>query len=104
MGFAAPGACLYNKLILLISNMGVLKVPASKRIIVTISDNLLSEVDDFMLLEQRNRSELVREAIVFYLRCRKKELMVEYMKRGYLEMAPINLTIACELINLEEDL
>lgn len=78
-------------------------MPASKRIIVTISDNLLSEVDDFMMMEKRNRSELVRDAIIFYLKCRKKELMVEYMKRGYMEMAPINLHIACESINLEED-
>ncbi|MEQ8200465.1 MAG: CopG family transcriptional regulator [Syntrophomonadaceae bacterium] len=78
-------------------------MPASRRIIVTISDNLLSEVDDFMVREKRNRSEIVREAIVFYLQCRKKELMVEHMKRGYMEMAPINLHIACELTSLEED-
>jgi len=79
-------------------------VPASRRIIVTISENLLSEVDDCMMREKRNRSEIVREAIVYYLQCRKKEMMVEYMKRGYIEMAPINLTIACEATaNLEED-
>jgi len=71
---------------------------------VTISENLLSEVDDCMMREKRNRSEIVREAIVYYLQCRKKEMMVEYMKRGYIEMAPINLTIACEATaNLEED-
>ncbi|HRY12022.1 MAG TPA: CopG family transcriptional regulator [Syntrophomonadaceae bacterium] len=79
-------------------------MPASRRIIVTISENLLSEVDDCMMREKRNRSEIVREAIVYYLQCRKKEMMVEYMKRGYIEMAPINLTIACEATaNLEED-
>ncbi len=78
-------------------------MPASKRIIVTISDNLLSEVDHVMVVEQRNRSEIVREAIVFYLKSRKKEMMIEHMKRGYLEMAPINLNIACEISSLEED-
>jgi len=79
-------------------------VPASRRIIVTISENLLSEVDDCMMRENRNRSEIVREAIVFYLQCRRKEMMVEYMKRGYIEMAPINLTIACEAAaSLEEE-
>lgn len=78
-------------------------MPASKRIIVTISDNLLSEVDHVMVVEQRNRSEIVREAIVFYLKNRKKEMMIEHMKRGYLEMAPINLNIACEISSLEED-
>lgn len=79
-------------------------MPASRRIIVTISENLLAEVNDCMLRENRNRSEIVREAIVFYLKCRKKELMVEYMKRGYIEMAPINLHIACEAAaTMEED-
>jgi len=78
-------------------------LPASKRIIVTISEILLSEVDHFTVLEKRNRSEIVREAIIFYLETRKRELMIEQMKRGYMEMAPINLTIACEASSLEED-
>ena len=40
---------------------------------------------------------------MFYLDNRKRELMIEQMKKGYLEMAPINLTIACEISSLEED-
>jgi len=83
--------------------MGVLALPASKRIIITISEILLSEVDHFTALENRNRSEIVREAIMFYLENRKREVMIEQMKKGYLEMAPINLTIACEISSLEED-
>lgn len=78
-------------------------MPTSKRIIISISEMLLSEVDSFTVLEKRNRSEIVREAIKFYLEERKKELMIEQMKKGYLEMAPINLTIACESSSLEEE-
>ncbi|MEA4926085.1 MAG: ribbon-helix-helix protein, CopG family [Syntrophomonadaceae bacterium] len=78
-------------------------MPASKRIIITISEILLSEVDRFTAMENRNRSEIVREAIMFYLENRKRELMIEQMKKGYLEMAPINLNIACEISSLEED-
>jgi len=78
-------------------------LPASKRIIITISEILLSEVDHFTALENRNRSEIVREAIMFYLDNRKRELMIEQMKKGYMEMAPINLTIALEISSLEED-
>ncbi len=78
-------------------------MPASKRIIITISEILLSEVDHFTALENRNRSEIVREAIMFYLDNRKRELMIEQMKKGYLEMAPINLTLALEISSLEED-
>jgi CopG family transcriptional regulator/antitoxin EndoAI len=84
--------------------MGVLVLPASKRIIVSISEMLLSEVDSFTILEKRNRSEIVRDAIKFYLEERKKELMIEQMKRGYLEMAPINLTLASEGTSLEEEI
>lgn len=76
-------------------------MPASKRIIVTISDILLNEVDSFTALENRNRSEIVREAIKYYLENRKREIRVEQMKKGYLEMAYINLTIACECSSLD---
>ncbi|MDD3363985.1 MAG: ribbon-helix-helix protein, CopG family [Syntrophomonas sp.] len=79
-------------------------MPASKRIIVSISEMLLSEVDSFTVLEKRNRSEIVRDAIKFYLEERKKELMIEQMKKGYMEMAPINLTIASESSSLEEEI
>ncbi len=69
---------------------------ASKRIIITVPDSLLCEVDKFTHIENRNRSEIVREAIMFYLGERKKELMIEQMKKGYIEMADINLHIAIE--------
>jgi CopG family transcriptional regulator/antitoxin EndoAI len=82
----------------------VLVLPALKRIIVSISEILLSEVDSFTVLEKRNRSEIVQDAIKFYLEERKKELMIEQMKKGYLEMAPINLTIASESSSLEEEI
>jgi len=76
---------------------------ASKRIIITVSQNLLAEVDDIMVTECKNRSEIVREAIRFYLKERKKNLMIEKMKKGYMEMAEINLRIASENIGIEEE-
>lgn len=69
---------------------------ASKRIIITVSENLLTEVDEFTVRDSKNRSEIVREAICFYLSERRKELVRDQMKKGYLEMAEINLKIACE--------
>lgn len=71
-------------------------MPASKRIIITVPESLLYEVDKITHLEKRNRSEIVREAIMFYLGERKRELMIEQMKKGYMEMAEINLSIAIE--------
>ena len=42
-------------------------MPASRRIIVTVSESLLSEVDNVTVLESKNRSQIIREAIKFYL-------------------------------------
>lgn len=78
-------------------------MPASKRIIITVPENLLYEVDDFTAAEDINRSELVREAIRFYLGERKKRLVIEQMKKGYLEMAEINLSLAGEDTGVEDE-
>lgn len=78
-------------------------MPASKRIIITMSENLLSEVDNFTVIESKNRSEIVREAIKYYLGERKKELIREQMKKGYLEMSEINLGLAGENFEKEEN-
>jgi CopG family transcriptional regulator/antitoxin EndoAI len=81
----------------------VLVLPASKRIIITVPENLLSEMDTITTVESKNRSEIVREAIRFYLRERKKNLTREQMKKGYLEMAELNLNLASESYGLEEE-
>ncbi|MGI5879912.1 MAG: CopG family ribbon-helix-helix protein [Syntrophomonadaceae bacterium] len=78
-------------------------MPASKRIIITVPENLLSEMDDISTQECKNRSEVVREAIGFYLGERKKNFIREQMKKGYMEMAEINLKFACENCGVEED-
>lgn len=78
-------------------------MPSSKRIIITVPENLLSEVDDLTAVVSKNRSEIVREAIRFYLGERKKNLTREQMKKGYLEMAELNLTLASENYGAEEE-
>jgi CopG family transcriptional regulator/antitoxin EndoAI len=76
--------------------MGVYFLPDSKRISINIPADLLGDLDELSHLENKNRSEIVREAIVAYLAERKKTVMIEQMKKGYLEMAAINLCIAGE--------
>lgn len=78
-------------------------MPSSKRIIITIPENLLCEVDDIKFNECKNRSEIFREAIRFYLGERKRKLLIEDMKKGYLEMAEINLRMAYEGAAIEEE-
>ena len=69
---------------------------SSKRIVVSVPANLLREVDGLVAMERWNRSALVREAVRIYVEERKKRDMREQMKRGYREMARINLTLAEE--------
>lgn len=104
IGFASEGSYNYNNeyqaLYILLE---VLALPASKRIIITVPENLLAEVDHVTMMDSKNRSEIVREAIRFYLGERKKNLMREQMKKGYLEMAELNLRIASENTFIEEE-
>ncbi|HYG59696.1 MAG TPA: ribbon-helix-helix protein, CopG family [Symbiobacteriaceae bacterium] len=69
---------------------------SSKRIVVSVPANLLREVDGLVAMERWNRSALVREAVRIYVAERKKRDMREQMKRGYREMARINLSLAEE--------
>jgi len=69
---------------------------ASRRIMITVPENLLLELEDIYVAESKNRSEIIREALRMYLGERRKRLINEQMKKGYMEMADINLTLACE--------
>lgn len=75
----------------------------TKRIMISLPDYLLQEVDGVAEKENSNRSELIRQAMKFYLLERKKRMLRETMQRGYLEMAKINLHMASEAFHAEED-
>ena len=53
--------------------------------------------------EKSNRSELIRQAMKMYLSERKKRRIRETMQRGYMEMASINLNMASEAFEAEEE-
>lgn len=74
----------------------------TKRIMISLPNSLLEEVDDIVSMESKNRSEFIREAMKLYLRERKKIQIKEEMKSGYREMSQINLFLA--EIGVEEDL
>ncbi|MNY59740.1 Antitoxin EndoAI [compost metagenome] len=75
----------------------------TKRIMISLPDQLLQEVDGIVEQENSNRSELIRQAMKLYLMERKKRQLRDSMQRGYLEMAKINLHIASEAFHAEED-
>ena len=49
-------------------------LPAAKKIIVSIPDSLLAEIDLVGAAESKNRSEIVPEAIRLYIRNAKMDL------------------------------
>lgn len=65
-----------------------------KKIIISLPDNLLKEIDRFVSVEKTNRSEFVREAMKLYIKERRKIEMRDRMKKGYQEMAEINMKLA----------
>jgi len=66
----------------------------SKRIMISLPESLLKEVDSIVSIESTNRSQFVREAMKLYIREKNKIKLREKMKKGYEEMASINLTLA----------
>ncbi len=75
----------------------------SKRIMISLPESLLAEVDGIVTIENRNRSEFIREAINSILHERRKKGIREQMRNGYLEMAQLNLAICRELFNVEQE-
>lgn len=65
-----------------------------KKVLISIPDNLLKEIDSIVFDEKTNRSEFVRKAMKLYIRERRKMQMREKMTKGYQEMAQINIKLA----------
>lgn len=65
-----------------------------KKVIISIPDNLLKEVDQLISLEKMNRSQFTREAIKFYIKEKRKLEIRDQLKRGYQEMSEMNLEFA----------
>ncbi len=67
-----------------------------KRIMISIPNNLLQEVDGIIAMEKLSRSQFVRDAMRLYIEDRKRKAIRDMMRKGYQEMAVINLALAEE--------
>lgn len=65
-----------------------------KKILISVPEALLQEVDAQVSCEQVSRSRLIQRAVRFYLSEQKKARQLQQMKTGYREMADINLELA----------
>lgn len=70
---------------------------------ISVPQNLLQEVDGMVQQEKSNRSEFIRQAVKLYLFERRKHEIRETMQKGYMEMAKINLKMASEAFQAEEE-
>lgn len=74
-----------------------------KRIMISLPESLLAEVDGIVNTERRNRSEFIRDALHSLLLERKKRSLREQMIKGYKEMAQLNLALAKEHFETESE-
>ncbi|HHY04778.1 MAG TPA: ribbon-helix-helix protein, CopG family [Thermoanaerobacterales bacterium] len=66
----------------------------TKKIVVSIPNNLLEQVDCIISLENKNRSEFIRDAMRLYIRERENIRLIDQLKNGYVQMAEINIKFA----------
>jgi CopG family transcriptional regulator/antitoxin EndoAI len=81
----------------------VLALAETKRIMISLPNHLLEEVDGIVATEKRTRSDFIREAMRLYLEEREKRDIRERMQRGYMEMAKLNLRLANEAFEVENE-
>ncbi|MBO5733752.1 MAG: ribbon-helix-helix protein, CopG family [Clostridia bacterium] len=74
-----------------------------KKVLITVPDSLLEAVDSAAKVENINRSEFVREAMKMYLSERRKHTRKEQLKKGYQQMAELNLSLAEVYFDAEEE-
>lgn len=78
-------------------------MPKLKKIIVSLPEELLEQVDDVLMKEKKkSRSQWFREAAALYLTEIKRAQIQEQMKKGYEEMGLLNLRLSEE--GLAQDL
>ena len=65
-----------------------------KKILISLPDTLLSEVDNLATSQKINRSEFIREAMKRYVAEQRRASLAASLKKGYEEMADINIEIA----------
>ncbi|WP_353893052.1 ribbon-helix-helix protein, CopG family [Proteinivorax hydrogeniformans] len=75
----------------------------TREIVVSVPDNLLQELDALVGKENLDRSQLIREAVKLYICERQRRQLRDKLQRGYLEMSEINLSLANEAFDAENE-
>lgn len=77
-------------------------MPQVRRIMISLPESLLAEVDVLVREERTNRSELIREAMRMYIHEQRRRELREQLRVGYEAMGPLNLVLAEESLGEDE--
>ena len=75
----------------------------TRRIMVSLPAALLADLDDLAAMENLNRSEFIRQAMVRYLQQRRRTDFRRQLRQGYREMGSLNLALAEEDLALDQE-
>ncbi len=78
-------------------------MPEFKKVLITISSDLLNEAEDLARSNNATLDEVVQTALHEHLKKAKQEELVRQMEKGYQEMGEINLNIAEEFLHMENE-
>ncbi len=76
---------------------------ATTEVLVSLPQSLVTEMDGLASQENGSRNDIICQAVKTYMRERKKRYIQESMRRGYMEMAKLNLSIASEAFLAESE-
>jgi CopG family transcriptional regulator/antitoxin EndoAI len=74
-----------------------------KRVMITMPNSLLEEVDGLARQENRNRSEFIREVVRCYIDEKRRMDLRERLRKGYLNMSQVNRELAEEGASAAEE-
>ena len=72
-----------------------------KKILLTLPEDLLSEIDSLLTDPHMSRSEFIRKGLRFYVAEQKKIKIRELLKKGYREIGSVNLRIAEDCLSAD---
>lgn len=74
-----------------------------KKVLITLPDYLIDELDDLAKYEKKDRSDIVREVMKTYLNEHRKEKIKSELIMGYQQMANVNLALAQDCLDADEE-
>lgn len=80
---------------------GLIAMSTNKKILLTLPEELLSEIDAIILDRGISRSKFIREGLAHYVLKQKNLKVREQLEMGYREMGSINLALAEEWLTAD---